>query len=408
MNGIIYIIKKELLRVFSDKKLVTSLFILPVVIICGMYIFMGKMQSTMMNDIEKHKSIIYIQNAPEDFQKYVSVTDAFDADIKYLDSSADVSNIKKDIMNGNVDLLVVFEEGFTNKIDTYENVGVIPEVKTFYNNSEDYSNTARGNFVSMILEGYKQQLLAKRFGDLDRLTVFFIDKDPESSVIVDDQKATGKLFGTLLPYFITLMLFAGAMSLGVDAITGEKERGTMASMLLTPIKRKDLVLGKLLSLSILSSMSAAIYAVTMIVAMPIMLNSFSGEELGGLTLSFSPIQVIQLFAIMLSLVYLYVAIVSLAAVFAKTAKEANSYVTPIYIVVLAAGMVTMFTGNSEKVLGMYAIPLYGSALSMQSILIGELTLTQFGLSIGGTVILAGIITGLITRAFNSEKIMFNA
>ncbi len=407
MNGIIYIIKKELTRVFSDKKLIISLFVLPVAILCGMYIFIGRMQTSMMNDIEQHVSTIYIQNAPEGFQEVVSSLE-FYADLKYLESSAETERIKEDILNGNIDLLVVFEEDFVNKIKTYENGGEIPEIKTFYNNSEEYSNSARANFISQVLEAYRQQLLAERFGDLNQLTVFQIDKDPQSSIIVDNKKATGKLFGTLLPYFITFMLFVGAMSLGVDAIAGEKERGTMASMLLTPLKRRDIVLGKLISLSILSSLSAAVYAVTMIVSIPIMLSGFSGDELGGLSLSFSLVQILELFAIMLSLVYLYVAIVSLAAVMAKTAKEASSYVTPIYIVVLATGMVTMFTGNSEKVLSMYAIPVYGSAISIQSILVGELTLAQFGLTIGGTVVLAAILTGLITRAFNSEKIMFNA
>ena len=407
MNGIIYIIKKELTRVFSDKKLIVSLFVLPVVLLCGMYIFMGKMQVSMMNDIEQHISTIYLQNAPEGFQEVISSLD-YDADIKYLEPTMETERIKEGILKGDIDLLVVFEEDFLNNIKTYEDGGVIPEVKTYYNNSEEYSDSARTNFITQVLEVYRQQLLTERIGDLEQLAIFQIDKNPQSSIIVDSKRASGKLFGTLLPYFITFMLFVGAMSLGVDAIAGEKERGTMASMLLTPLKRRDIVLGKLISLSILSSLSAAVYAVTMIIAMPIMLNGLSGEELGGISLSFSIVQVIELFAIMISLVYLYVSIVSLAAVLAKTTKEASSYVTPIYIIVLAAGMVTMFTGNSEKVLGMYAIPVYGSAISIQSLLMGELTLTQFGITVGGTVLLAVILTGLITRAFNSEKIMFNA
>ncbi len=407
MNGMKYIIKKELTRVFKDKKLVISLFVLPVVIIVGMYSFMGKMQSSMVNDIERHASTIYIQNVPDGLKDVIELTN-YDADIKYVEPDGETSGIKDSILKGTTDLLVVFDDEFLDKIENYKTGSDIPEVKTFYNNSEEYSTAARTNFVTQILDVYQQMLLADRFGDLDQLTVFQVDVDPESSIIVDNEKATGKLFGTLLPYFITFMLFIGAMSLGVDAITGEKERGTMASMLLTPLKRKEIVLGKLISLSILSCLSAAVYAVTMIASMPIMLKGFGGDSLDGLSIQFSAVQIIELLAIMLTLVYLYVSIVSLAAVLAKTAKEANSYVSPIYIIVLAAGMVTMFTGNSEKVLGMYAIPVYGSAISIQNILVGELTLPQFGLTVGGTVILALLITVLITKAFNSEKVMFNA
>jgi sodium transport system permease protein len=402
-----YIIKKELTRVFTDKKLVISLFILPVVLIIGMYVLVGTMQTSMSNDIEKHLPIVYIQNAPDDLKKVIAQS-KYKADIQYIGEEEDIAGIKAEILNGDTDLLVVFEEDFLNKIKNYKTGGVIPEVKTYYNNSEDYSDTARSNFLSQVIEPFKQQQLAERFGDLGQLAIFQVDRNPETSIIVDEEKATGKLFGTLLPYLITFLLFAGAMSLGVDAITGEKERGTMASMLLTPLKREKIVLGKLLSLSILSCLSAAVYAVTMLISMPIMLKGLGGEKIEGLSIQFSADQIIELLAIMLTLVYLYVSVVSLTAVFAKTAKEAGTYIVPLYTIVLAAGMITMFTGNSEKALGMFAIPVYGSAISIQNLLSGELTLPQFGITIGGTVILAALLTSLITKAFNSEKVMFNA
>ncbi len=407
MKGTKHIIKKELTRVFTDKKLVVSLFVLPAVLIIGIYYFMGQMQSAMVDDIQKHVSTIYIQNVPEDFKDTLAGT-GFEANIRYLEPGADLTALKDAILNGTTDLLVVFEEDFLNKVNAYQSGGVIPEVKTYYNTSEDYSNTARNNFVDTVLSEYRQKLLTDRFGDINQLTVFHIDTDPGSSIIVDDKKATGKIFGTLLPYLITFMLFQGAMSLGIDAITGEKERGTMASMLLTPLKRREIVVGKLISISILASLSAAVYAVSMIFAMPLMLNGFSGGDMEGLSLTFSALQVAELLAIMLVMVYLYVAVVSLASVLAKTAKEAAAYVTPILIIVIVAGMATMFSGNEEKALSMYAIPVYGSAISIQNILMGELTLPQFGATIGGTLLLAVLLTGFITKAFNSEKVMFNA
>lgn len=407
MNGAKYIIQKELTRVFKDKKLVISLFVVPVVIIIGIYYLMGQMQTAMQDDIEKHISTVYIQNEPEGFKDVLKQAN-FEGDINYLDVNTDVTEIKDKILTGDADLLVVFDEDFLGKVNNYETGNEIPEVKTYYNNSEDYSSVARNNFVNQALSIYQQQLLAERFGDLSKLTVFHVDIDPESSIIVDNEKATGKVFGMILPYFITFMLFTGAMSLGVDAITGEKERGTMASMLITPLKRSDIVIGKLISISILSCLSATVYAVSMIVSMPVMLKGFGESNMEGFALKFSPLQVIQLFAILLSLVYLYVAIVSLASVLAKTAKEASAYVTPIYLVVMVAGMITIFSGNSSKELFMYAIPAYGSAISIQGILVGELTMVQFASTIGGTLLLAIILTTLITKAFNSEKVMFNA
>ena len=79
-----------------------------------------------------------------------------------------------------------------------------------------------------------------------------MNSDNPDMVIQDEQKAGGKALGMMLPYFVTILLFAGAMGLGTDMVAGEKERGTMASMLVAPIKRSSIVLGKVFALMIIS------------------------------------------------------------------------------------------------------------------------------------------------------------
>lgn len=407
MSGTKNIIKKELFRVFSDKKMIFSLFILPAVMIIGMYSLMGVLFENMMTDIETHIPRTIIQNAPEGLDEAIDASQ-FDGDITYVDSIDDITSTKDDILNGNTELLIIFEDGFIEKINSYNNAGdPIPEVKTFYNPAEDYSSIARSNFVEQVLGVYQQSILAQRLGNMEQLQVFHIDKDPSSSVIVNEKKADGKLLSTMLPFLINIMLFAGAMGLGVDAITGEKERGTLSSMLVAPIKRSEIVFGKLISLAILSSISAAIYAFSIVIALPLMMGGISGGAMGDMKISFALIEMIQLLVLMLVLVYLYVALVALVAVIAKTSKEANTYVMPVYIIVMLGSLMT-YMGSGQTKLEYFLIPIYNSAICMQNLLIGELTALQFGLTVGTTALLAAIVTGLITRAFNDEKIMFNA
>lgn len=408
MNGVSNIVKKELTRVFMDKKLVVSLFIFPVVLIIGLYALIGKMQTAMTDDIQQHISSVVIQNAPEGFKEFLSQSDTgFKGDIEYLDESGDVEQIKHMILKGTADVLVVFEPDFLNKIQNYKEGDDIPNVKNFYNPSENYSSAARNTLIEKILNPYQKSLLAERIGNLDNILVFTTDIDPDASIIMDEEKATGKALGMMLPYFITMLLFAGAMGLGVDAITGEKERGTLASMLITPIKRSEIVMGKLISLSILSSLSAAVYAISMVIAMPMMIGGLSGGETGEMAVSFSAVQIVQLLIIMLTLVFLYVSIVSLVAVFAKTSKEAGTYISPMYIIVIIAGLITMFQ-QGELGIASYCIPIYGSAISIQSLLVGELSTVKFLATLLGTVGSSAVLTFVITKAFNSEKVMFNA
>ena len=408
MGKSMIIIKKELARVFSDKKLVFSLFILPAVLVIGIYSLMGKMVDSMSQDIEEHIATVYMVNAPETVKQLTEAT-GYDkmAEIYWLDTITDSrqKELEAHILDGTAELMVTFEAGFEDKVAAYEQVGdVIPAVTVYYNTTGNYSGAARSVFKGMILDVYKEMLLGARLGNLELLTIY----EENTVVIVDEDKANGEALAMMLPYLITMLLFAGAMSLCVDAITGEKERGTMASMLLTPIKRRELVIGKLVALSLLSAISAVVYAGAMIFAMPMMMSSMTDGASMEMNVSFSTVQIIELMLIMITLVYLYVAIVSLVSVIAKNAKEASTYVSPLYMLVLVLGMVTMFQGGQEKADVLFAAPVYGSALAIQRLMTNELTFVQFGLTAAGNVLLAAIVTYAITKAFNSEKIMFNA
>ena len=362
MNNSLIVMKKELARVFLDRKLIFSLFILPAILMFGIYSIMGSMIGKFSSDIQEHISKVYILNAPEDFKERASAN-GYDmtADITVLPSdtsSETIEVIKTDIFNGDADLLVDFGPDFLNSAVSYKNAGdTIPTVTVSYNTSGNYSSAARSNFNSMILDDYKNYILASRLGgDLDILTAF----NTATDIIVDEDKANGEFLGMLVPYLIVMLLFSSAMGLCVDAIAGEKERGTLASLLLSPIKRSELVFGKLAALSILSTLSAIVYSVSLILAMPLMGSSGTMEGL-NMNVHFSPFQVISLLIIMITLVYLYVGIISVISVLCKNTKEASTYISPLYIVVIVAGMLTMFQGGVEKSDFLFAIPIYGTA-----------------------------------------------
>jgi sodium transport system permease protein len=248
-------------------------------------------------------------------------------------------------------------------------------------------------------------LLEQRIGNSEQLTVFYVDKNPEASVIVNKEKASGRYLSMLLPFLINIMLYQSAMGLGVDAITGEKERGTLSSMLLSPIKRSEIVYGKLISLAILTSISAVIYVVSVVIG----LQNLQGGSVSELSsISFTPVEILQLLVLLLVTVYLYVAMVAIVAVYARTQKEAGTYSMPLYIIVMLGSIMTLFSSGSGKSIVYYAIPVYNCSMSIQNLLTGELTAAQFGLTIGTLVLLAAVFTTLITKAFNSEKVMFNA
>lgn len=404
MRGIKIIFQKEMKRVFKDKKMIFSLFILPVILMVGLYGLMGYLADQMMQDVQQHTSLVWIQNEPEDLRTYLPQLDEV-AQIQNLSASDQTDDVKQMIYDGTADLLVVFPEDFSEQITSYEKSEQPPDIKTFYNPSEEYSQAARDMMVGMLETVYEKELLEERFGNLNVVTAFTIDSTNEEGEIQDENKAAGKMLGMLLPYLITILLFAGTMSLGTDTITGEKERGTLACMLVTPIKRSEIVLGKLLALTVMSILSASVYVVSLVIALPKSLGSIAAE---GFNVSFTPQQIAMMAAIVLSLAFLYVLLVAIVSVFARTVKEAGTYVTPLYMIVIVAGLFTMFPTAGEGAAYRYMIPIYSSSICLSEIFSNELTVAHFLMSFGTTIIVSGVLTACIVKAFNSEKVMFNA
>ena len=179
-------------------------------------------------------------------------------------------------------------------------------------------------------------------------------------------------------------------------------------MLLSPVKREQIVIGKVFSLSILAVMSAAVYIISMVIALPMMIKNVGGADaLDGMSVNFTGGQIAQMIILMIGVVLLYVSIICMVAVFAKNVKEASSYISPVYILVLVAGMITMYT-SADGVFYKYLIPVYGSSMAFKDILTREITMTNFLGTTISTYLYAVIMVAVMTKAFNSEKVMFNA
>lgn len=392
------IYKKELARIFKDKKMIFSVFLLPVLIMVGIMALVGNLATRQAEDIQSHKSIVYMINKPDSFSAFLEAAD-LNMEVNTIKTDGERENVMDLLRNGDADLLIEFPENFDSMIQEYQTGDEVPQIKTYYNPSEDYSSSAYELISNQTLEAYRQTLLSQRVADMNGLQIFTVNSDNKDMIVQDDQKASGKALGMMLPYFITILLFAGAMGIGTDMIAGEKERGTMASLLVTPVKRKSIVLGKVFALMTISGISSVIYIVVMGATFPKILGGDS-----GLDIEITPEQIVMIGILLVAIAFLYSAIVILISVFARDLKEASTYITPAYMVVLVIGMMTMFT-TSEAGMKDYLIPFYNTALALKGILTSEVTMAQYGVTLVMTLVLGGILTAVIAKAFESEKVM---
>lgn len=396
--GIMTILKKELRRVFGDKKMIFGMFIMPPLMMIIIFSLIGNTMGNMMEDVESHKSLVYFSNLDEKTEADLGSL----AETMIIESvkDGDMESLKEKLKNGEIDAIVELPSDFRDKIENYDREN-IPNINIFYNPSEDNSEVAYRKLESIFDENIKKPTIKNRIKDEKILEVYTINKDTDAKIF-KEEKMSGKALSMMLPYFIVIMLYSSIMGLAIDTFTGEKERGTMASLLLAPIKRTDIVLGKLMGLTIISMISSIAYVVSMSIVMPKAM-SFGQDT----AVKFTFAQFGQIALIMLSMAFLMVAMISIIATYSKNAKEAGTYIAPLYIVVIVAGVMTM-TSTGEVSPIQYLIPIYGSCLAIGRSIIAELTVTNLLYSIGSNILIGLIFSYIVAKMFGSEKIMFNS
>ena len=165
MSDIKYLIQKELKRVFSDRKLIFSLFILPAVLMMGIMTLSSQLSMKKENDINEHIPEVYVINEPNGFEEFVR-EQGINANIKRLQSDAEVEGVKLKIIEGDAELLYVFERGFLERVDNYQKEAKKPIIEEYYNPSKDYSVKAQANFSAILMQ-LEHSILVKRLGSAD-------------------------------------------------------------------------------------------------------------------------------------------------------------------------------------------------------------------------------------------------
>ena len=400
------IIGKELMRIFSDRRMIFSVFLLPALSIFLMYNLMGILAGNRLNDIQTHQAKVAVIREPETFRSFwASYADKDKYELSYDTQISE--ELKEMVKDGDMDAIIEFPADFGEKVAAYEQQAT-PDVHIYYNPTEDYSAAANKELQTDLLKSYQDALLKERFGDLKKITAFTTNQDfgqkPEEYEIKNEKKSSGVGVSQILPMMLSVMLFASAMGIGVETIAGEKERGTMAALLLTPVSRNTIALGKMISLGILAIISTLTSVIALVATFP-KLRALSGDVAGKLM--YGVTDYLQILLILVLEVGIFVGMICLVSVLSRTVKEAGTYITPAYMIVMMAAFTAMFSFGKTG-LYIFAIPVAGNIFALKSALNFELTLPQLLLTSVVSLITIILLVVATAKAFKSEKVMFNA
>lgn len=372
MKNLWIIIKKELKRIFTDKRMLASL-ILPGLLIFIVYSVMGDVMTP-----AKDNYLIHVENEPEVISDLMNLAfEEQELTVTYVtyDEPVDFEKLVKD---GKLHLHVKFDSDFLTKITD----GEFPEVKFTYD---------AGNQQSAIIHSLYYNVLSSLLRNFNYA----------SNNLMTDESLTLELISGLVPFLLITFLFAGSMAVAPESIAGEKERGTIANLLITPVKRQDIALGKIIALSIAAFVSATSSFLGLMLSFPKLVG-------GGLEMDLSIYNVgtiLAVFSVLLVTVLLFIVLISLISAFSKSIKEATSYAGPLMLITMIPGILSMM-GQASSSSALYLIPVFNSVNTMMSLFSNELNIVNFLATIGSNLILVILGVYLLAKMFNSEKMMF--
>lgn len=396
MKNFFTIIKKELYRFFTDRRLVLSLF-LPGLFIYAFYSIFGSILPSITGQSIKDDQIFYIScvdkdNTPDSFLTYVETTITSQKQYKvyFVDvstSTEKINDAKEKIKNGEYHLLIDFDDNFEDKISQIKKGETVEAPKVeFYYNSQNVVSTLTYN-------------IAKKVLTLPQYNVTTFVDNFDNSDLGNSGETASKIFASLLPFIVISLLYSSCISICPESIAGEKERGTIATLLITPIKPSELALGKISSLTIISSIGAITSFLGVTLSLPKIMS------MSGITISFGALQYVLMFLLLFSCVTFIASIMCLLSALAKTVKEANSFLAFLMPLMMVLSLLSSFLPSDSIWLAL--IPIYNISMGLSQLVTNVYNAGFLSLTIVSTFIYSFLFVFLIVRAFKSEKIMFS-
>lgn len=389
MREIFVIVKKELKRFFTDKRMIMSL-ILPGVLIFVLYSLMGNFIGKAITPADDYEYVICVENESVTLDGYLSTLG-----FKYKKVNAPREEAEKKLVDKEIDLYVSFSEDFDDAGADKAGKNVVIE----YNSAKRES----AKIYSALQTVYMQNSVASV--DYN----YAINAGVENPDMATEEDVVKMILTMFMPFILMVFLVTGSVSVASESIAGEKERGTIATLLVTPVKREYIALGKIIALTVTSLFSSLVSFVGIMASLP---NLLQLERIGDVTsidLSvYGASTFIGILGIILITVMMFTMIMSILSTFAKSVKEATQFVTPAMIVVMLASVTSMIGGGKAVTNpALYLIPIYNCAQCLTMLFSGEFYGLCYLFTILSDALFVVLGVVLLAKMFNNEKIMLN-
>ena len=398
--GIVY--RKELTEAIRDRRTVISTILVPLLLFPVLSVGFGSLAVMLVGKAKEETPKVMLLGGADS----PAVVDG----LKKLDKIEIVPatpDWKDQIINKEVRAAVEIPAGFQTDVAQQK-----PETVHIYNYEGELKSEFATDKVDKYMKQYRDTVVKERLAAKNLPETVLNPFDVKQENVAPPEKVSGAALGGIIGYMVILLCMTGAMYPAMDLTAGEKERGTMETILSSPISRTHLVLGKFFLILTAALGTAALSVLSMGVSFSV-LSHYTSQSAGGraaaagLLLHLGPKTVASVFLMALPIAVLFSAVLMTIALFAKTYKEAQSYLTPMTFVVIIPAIAAMLPGV-ELTSKLSLIPILGTSLLCKELVAGTYHWNLIALIFTSNCVYAAVALLIAIKMFQRESVLFRS
>ncbi len=386
------IFKKELKDTLRDRRTLIMMLVIPILIFpLILNIFVGVSSSFSKEAAEKPIKIGFIGSEESYlYEKLDMLPESYGK--KEFVMYSDTNSLKADLRSDSIQIGV-----YTNEFDAYLTRKEPAPVEVYYN-ATDMGIADRAERYIEAVEGLALQ---ERYIDMNLKEEQLKPMEVGYNNVASSKEMVGKLAGGILPYIFIAFGFIGCMYPAIDLFTGEKERGTIETLLTAPVSRLQILFGKM-GVVVLSGLLAASCALLGLFISIEFLDIVQDEQLLEIIHSIlTPQFVLMMYALLIPLTVFFAGVMIPIAVYAKSFKEAQSIITPLNIIMVLPAMVGFFPGIELDAVTA-CTPVINIVLATKELMAGTLDIGLLALSFSVMLVLAILAVIVSYKRFDKE------
>jgi sodium transport system permease protein len=383
--------KKEWKGILRDRKTIVTMLIMSLLMYPLLFGVMGSVMKNQADKLEQNVSRIVVET--ETVSQAVSFKDILEGNVNQFEV-VQAEDPRAALDKKEIDAIVHLSAQGAN-------LGVQVEYDDRYGDSKKAVER-----VQALAAVYKEQTIQARMQERG------IAPDVLQPVQVTTNNVSGnKLAGIVewLPYILGIGLIAGSLNLGVEITSGEKERGTITTLLVSQFNRAEIAIGKLLTTLTMGIVSVVLNIISLVVSVQLMGKVLGegegGEVISGLMDVVNVSMVLQLFLILLPFGCMVSALIVLLGTYARNSKEGNMYNMPLMLIVMAAGLSSSGMDANASA-GLYAIPFLGPMLSIKQVMLSTGNMTGILISFATSLVYTALLILPAVKLYDREEVMF--